>query len=77
MSTLSLDLAKLLHLFSQQGFLLPVFYRGRFLEVFPALILPDNTFLLNHTLKTFDGFFQRFVVVNSDIGDLESPPLHV
>ena len=76
-TVLTLNLAKLLELLAFKGLLLPVLDSGRLLEVLPPLVFPDDTLFLYHALETLDCLFEGLVFINSDVGDLESPPFAI
>jgi len=58
-----MELSHLLHLLASKRFLLPVEDGGGLFEVLPLFPFADDTFFLNHALKTLDRLFKRFIVV--------------
>jgi hypothetical protein len=73
-----MELSHLLHLLASKRFLLPVEDGGGLFEVLPLFPFADDTFFLNHALKTLDRLFKRFIVVYSYVcHSVSSPPLPI
>ena len=68
-------LAVLLHLFSEDCFLLPCIDCRRLLIILSFLPLSDDTLFLYHSLKALKGLLQWFVVVYLNKCHYDSPPL--
>ena len=67
-------LSGLFHQFPRDGLFFPVKdCRGLFV-VFPFFKFPDDAFFFNKPLKTFDCFFQHFVIIYDDMSQMNSPP---
>ena len=60
-------LSGLLHQFACYGLLFPVQDCGWLLVVFALFKLPDNTFFLNKSFETLNGFFQHLVIIYDDM----------
>jgi hypothetical protein len=60
--------AGLLHKFPLDSLLFPVQNDRRLFVILPFFKFPYDAFLFHHTLETFDGFFQKLVVIYHDVG---------